>query len=943
MVSRSPNAAALAKLQTKLGAEPLILIEVDWTLTSTFKYADKDFLGISGKILDLGGLDAIQKIGSSGAAGSISVTLDDTDDSIKTLLETEDIHKRPARVYQVYEGLAETDKFLLLSGEVSSPISWNEGERTISFDIVSNVEDKELGFSPEEGEFDFIADSAIGVPWPLAFGTVVRVPATRITEAVRGTSLTRYGQITIPELEQLCSLAVAAQQAESAKAVADLLPGFTDANYAVVVDNLTNATISLNTFIDALVFDSPTQETNLLAFVDTCKEIERWRVFFQQEYDKYVDAEARRKPLESTPGKSAVTGFNFFSSTIQTGFNFGEQTRQGYRVGVTIPSYAVTFRAAVPATVGLVDQARAELDTWVDTYYPYTTQEQWDKDEALRASITSLQAQLNDAVGDSSSAYSNILLANSNISSLNTTKKTLETALLQIVLTEIAVDGGEEFPQGSQVEIIVNGMHFKGTFAGRIFTVDQANTPADVSVPISAATDPNQFTLSDATLELKGKYCLFQDGITFVEHQDGATCNISPILYSKTGTVGDASFGHDVYGFRQLSGNIQKTSVFLSLDWINLVRNGGKPDYATGLSILRQRDYAISIGDTVYLASDYKEIYIANLIPSTTIHEVMAWRTLDGERKLVPVPSRYYTVDLNESIAGQNATTLRFKRPLTEFYGEQWEDQIYVSLTSSVGPNTADIIEHLVDTYTDLSKDASSFAAVNASVDPFPSNFAYLDRRGTLGAIEEIAWQARCAAYVKDQTIYLKYLALEETALETVHESVVERKTLELTLTPTEDLVTEFCANWDSDYSAERRNKVVLRNNIGKYGLHTEEFDFYIYNTQDMVVKSATFWLIRMSNTWKIARFRAPLTMLRLETFDTVALHFQNNWIASSSVKGTVEDVRYNSSDFFLEFEVRSSVRAGELTPYVFNWPAGVSVSVEYPTDDDLFAGGATS
>ena len=182
-MSRSLNAASLTKIQTDLGTEPLIIIEVDWT-DATAKYADKDFLGINGKILRLGDLDSILKIGSVGASGSLRVELSDTDGTIKDLWNITDIHKRPARVFQIFEGLIETDKFLLFSGEVSSPIDWNEGTRTISFEIVTTIEDNQLGFSPEEGEFAFIADSAIGVPWPLAFGNVVRVPATKITESV---------------------------------------------------------------------------------------------------------------------------------------------------------------------------------------------------------------------------------------------------------------------------------------------------------------------------------------------------------------------------------------------------------------------------------------------------------------------------------------------------------------------------------------------------------------------------------------------------------------------------------------------------------------------------------------------------------------------------------------------------------------------------------------
>lgn len=945
---RTPNAAALTKIQTNLGTEPITIIEVDWD-GAVRQYADKDFLLASGKLLTISGLDTIVKVGSAGSSGDINVSLDDTDGSIKAILNANDIHKRPARVYQTYEGLVEGDKFLIFSGQVSSPITWDEGSRVISFSIINTIEDRELGFAPEDGQFDFVADDAIGVPWPLAFGDVVRVPAVKITDDVRGTSLTHYGQITLPELERLCALAITAQQAETAKKIADLIAGFTDANYGVVIDNLSSAIIALNEYLAALIFDSPTQEQNLNDYVDTCKELERWRVFVEDHVTDLAQAEQDLIPLESTPGKTPKSVFKFFTPSYvknkqpTTTISFTADVLASYRIGIDIPQFEIEIRGTVPETVGLVEQAQLALDAYIDANWVYSTQDQWDQEALLQQILANASQDLNDALGRQGAAEQFISLGNTNIVGLNAVKKSLEDALTDFVLTQIIVENGEKFPQNTVIEIIVNGLHFKGTFVDRTFTIAQANTPADSNVPISAATEPNKFLLTSAAFQLKGKYLLLTGGVTFCENQNGLECSISPLLYKQNGEVNDgAGLAHDIYEPKQVSGVIQQTSVYLSKQWMDLVRGSGKPDYAIGLSRMRQRDYGISVGDTVFLASDYKDIFIANLIPSTEIHEVMAFRTIDGERKLVPIPTHYYEINLNESIAGQNATTIRLVRPLTEYFDEAWEDGIFVSLTSSVGPNTVDIIEHLVDTYTDLSKDASSFAAVRASLIPFPSNFAFLDRRGTLGAIEDIAWQARSVAYIKDQTLFLKYLAVEDTPVETIDESVVDRRTLELTMTSTEDLVTEFCANWDSDYARsqeERRNKIVLRNNIEIYGTNQEEFDFFIYNIQSLVVKSATFWLIRMSNTWKIARFKTPLNMLRVETFDTVELDLGQDFIASAPVNGVVEEIVYDSENYELEFSVKTPVRSGLLTPYVFFWPADVDISITYPTPEDVWAG----
>ncbi len=41
----------------------------------------------------------------------------------------------------------------------------------------------------------------------------------------------------------------------------------------------------------------------------------------------------------------------------------------------------------------------------------------------------------------------------------------------------------------------------------------------------------------------------------------------------------------------------------------------------------------------------------------------------------------------------------------------------------------------------------------------------------------------------------------------------------------------------------------MLYNNVGAYGIQRASYDYYIYNQPDVILKVATFWLIRKSNT----------------------------------------------------------------------------------------------
>lgn len=186
----------IAQLAQKCGGEPITIIEVDWTIGVTCSYADKTIGTIPGKIIEVGDMDNAVGISDSTSSQELTVTLDDTDGSLKAIFDTHDIHKRPARVYQYFSSLAIEDKFLLFAGKISSPIMWNEKDRTVKFSIISQLENLEVGFSAEEGQFPFLPADMVGKAWPLIFGTVLNCPALQVTEAITGTTLTGAGIVS---------------------------------------------------------------------------------------------------------------------------------------------------------------------------------------------------------------------------------------------------------------------------------------------------------------------------------------------------------------------------------------------------------------------------------------------------------------------------------------------------------------------------------------------------------------------------------------------------------------------------------------------------------------------------------------------------------------------------------------------------------------------------
>jgi len=334
--------------------------------------------------------------------------------------------------------------------------------------------------------------------------------------------------------------------------------------------------------------------------------------------------------------------------------------------------------------------------------------------------------------------------------------------------------------------------------------------------------------------------------------------------------------------------------------------------------------------------------YILRIFYSQKIKSVSAYRVDEnGVRSLTSLPTEYYTTQ-TETLTTTSATpfelaTVRVLAPLSSF-NEQWEDQIYVSLTSSKGPNVPDIIEHLVLTYTDKAVDSTSFDLVRTALrdgvdELYPANFALLDRKNVFQQINEIAFQARCVAYVKGNTYYLKYLSIKPGSDATIGPSLVEQGSMVVGYSDLTDIATRITAIWKPDYLPDtEENRITLRHNIAKYGLHETEINFYIYNIEELVIKSATYWLIQNCNSWKYVKVVSPVSQLDIEIFDAVTVTLPG-LVTSNTVLGIVEEFDYDSDNNNISLTMRLPVRSGEQEEYPFAWPGSANQDLEFPEE----------
>jgi hypothetical protein len=716
------------KLATQYGTQPHNIIEVQWVKNGQrHVYGDKNIPASSvlGRILDLSGLDFVINVDSGSDSAELSVVLSDIDGALKEIIDTQDVHKRDVWVYQWFEGTDLADKCLIFQGVINSPVTWNEGDRTLKFVVVSKIEDAEIGFSIEEGQIPVPDPELIGVPWPLKFGTTYNVPALKLTSPCTGVLVTGVG-------------------------ISDFTLPFR---------------------------------------INAAEDISCPLVFrgYTSEYAGNPSGGSLVLTPKYTPDEGCML------SRCETIFSLKLQLRE---------------------------QRKYEFE-------------------------------------------------------------------------KITISNGENFPQGSLVTIEIDGARFTGTFNGRIFT-------------IGARVHPEFDELGGTPTAAKVR-ALQRKRVTDAIESD------CPQVRDGEGNIHDlnAAIQVAIDPIRQ-----QVEAAAASLDFYNTVPTS---------SFFWARP-----GSKVSLVLDEPLVYVTNILPEE-IHTVAAYRQFEAGRKLVAVPPQYYSVRVSD-FGSYMVTEVVFDKALS-LIDATWEDDLYITSTSSVGPNTVDIMEWLIEKYTDFDIDATSFAYVKNRLENYPSDFPLLERRNVLEVLREIAFQCRCAIYSRGNKFFLRYLSERPAAVSTIDESDVNANSFEIFHTDTEDIVTKLTAEWKRDYSKSEPNKIILRHNVQKYGTQEETINWYIYNELDYIHKSATFWLIRKSNTWRMLKCQTPINKLVLETFDGVDLTLAD--FSGSTIRGLISSAKTESNSLDIDFEIWTPCRAGTTTEYDFAWPADIPAEYIFPTEED--------
>jgi len=391
--------------------------------------------------------------------------------------------------------------------------------------------------------------------------------------------------------------------------------------------------------------------------------------------------------------------------------------------------------------------------------------------------------------------------------------------------------------------------------------------------------------------------------------------------------------------------------------------------YTAGQGIAGSR--FIQAGAQVELLDDFPGGYhhVASITPGT-VEGVYAYQTINGFKRLARVPDQYWTTR-TEVKGGYTITYIVTTRPLaTAAYFEnlstqmaedtlarvrnlppsneplkvqnkiEWDNEIFVNFVSTIGPNTVDIIIWLIQHYTTYTYDHASFSSVWNAVNPFPANFALLERPNVDELIEDIAYQSRCAIWIKNGIYYIKYLPATPTITETIADGDIIFGSLKIKASDTNDLITKYVATWKPDGLSEDAT-IVVKNNVEKFGVLEDSYSFYIYDNYNTVLKSATFWLIRKSNIWKIVEVNCFLTKLSIETLDDINLDLAAPYVtnAPGGVACQVESAQYDSATNSILLELWTGIKFGSMDVYPFSRPADSAINLQFPLPSDHYRG----
>jgi hypothetical protein len=447
----------------------------------------------------------------------------------------------------------------------------------------------------------------------------------------------------------------------------------------------------------------------------------------------------------------------------------------------------------------------------------------------------------------------------------------------------LEIVGGDEFPQGQTVTIRVSDVVYTGVFSGETFTIETTNR---LDRPV-----------------------------------ENIDCNnVSPLTQ----------------GFRPIDdpapANLAACENPTSVYELRVIGGAGEAWRLLG-AIADSKFKWLSAGTKVHLEESSTVVNIVSLSPGV-VTGVSAYRTFGDTKQLTELPTDYYTL-VETDYGDLTATEIWLDRPLDSYPDENWDKTVYATFASTLGPNPTDALKWIIDRYTDFTWDVTSFNAAETLLTNYPCNLYYASKQNVIQVLNQIAYEARCALTITDNVVKLTYLPKEPTAVKTFTEADIVAGSFKYNLSRTEELVTSSRVTWQP-WGAEllstddEDRSFTVENNVRKYGYFGTDRRYTTINNEAQALKTATFWNIRQSNTWREISFQTTLEHMNLELFDCVEI----NIAKYPNVKTVIKAMSVDPASGLVTFIAWTPVLAGTTETALWAWPAAVNQLEPYPESD---------
>jgi hypothetical protein len=425
-----------------------------------------------------------------------------------------------------------------------------------------------------------------------------------------------------------------------------------------------------------------------------------------------------------------------------------------------------------------------------------------------------------------------------------------------------------------------------------------------------------------------------------------------------------AQIGNKCFFDANWSSKIQSGKSFTATRFSTLTGTRWKHEQGT---LLRRK-----VGD-----GGHKKVFIISDGPVNSIKAVRAWRQVpilggpnEGttRRELVYVPSTYYVTDFNQNDTKHDlpgatdvkAATIKFD-PALEFRQQGWEaDNIYVSYvsdytTSGGERNIVDHISYIIETYTDLTVDATTKASVRTAVTNFPCDWQVTEQKDALDWAVEAAEQALIALIITGGVVKFKYLGINDPTagdgqFQLTNNNCILMDPTEIEVTELEEIYTFYKAEYASSYAFDLKESLTFRTNVDQFDERIKTVFYFLYQRRKLVKKIAEWWARQLAYPWKLLKVNVVLPGIEYEPFDIVSLSADIAGIVGvdSVVYGRVMGVRNSLEDYSQELLIWTPVVDGTTAVATYGYAAPSTPSTadradpfaNYPTtfSDDIEA-----